>query len=173
MQLANKCMLTKREFEEWIYLVNDDSGMFEGKEYTETPVGNSSDYVVEYTALVRQLLLDKGTAGSVMVDQKNAIALSGKADYANIVITKEVEIYTDTENEISFIINEFGVHIVMLTTVPVDMGYNQEGTHYEVIENKDFDMTEFEENEKYTQADLDLIKAKFLLQIYYGCLCRL
>ena len=166
-------------FEEWIYLVNDDSGMFEGKEYTETPVGNSSDYVVEYTALVRQLLLDKGTAGSVMVDQKNAIALSGKADYANIVITKakvgtkEVEIYTDTENEISFIINEFGVHIVMLTTVPVDMGYNQEGTHYEVIENKDFDMTEFEENEKYTQADLDLIKEqnsyyKFTMDAYVG-----
>ncbi len=149
-------------FEDWIYLVNDDSGMFEGNEYTETPVGNSSDYVVEYTALVRQLLLDNGTQGSVKVDQTGALNLNTKLPNINVTTAKvgdkEVEIYTDSTNEISFIVNDFGVHIVMLTTVPVDMGYNTEDTHFTVTENKDFDMTEFEDNEIYDTADIELIK---------------
>lgn len=149
-------------FEDWIYLVNDDSGMFEGNEYSETPVGNSSDYVVEYTALVRQLLLDNGTQGSVKVDQTGALNISTKLPNINVtkakVADKEVEIYTDSINDISFIINDFGVHIVMLTTVPVDMGYNTEDTHFKVTPNSDFDMTEFEDNEIYGDEDIELIK---------------
>ena len=150
-------------FDEWIYLVNDDSGMFEGKEYTETPVGNSSDYVVEYTALVRQLLLDNETAGSVKIDDTNGNTLHTSLNNISVITVKvageEVEIYTDTENNISFIVNDFGVHIVMLTTVPVDKGYNTtEGVHYTVTENTDFDMTEFEDNTKYTAEDIELIK---------------
>lgn len=162
-------------FEDWIYLVNDDPGMFEGKEYVGTPVGNSSDYVVEFTALVRQLLLDNGTAGSVMVNTDGA-----EAGYKNgIVVTKskvgadEVEIYTDKANQISYIINDFGVHIVMLTTVPVDMGYNQEGVHFTISENEDFDMSKFEDNTDYTAADLELIRKEntyftFTLDAYVG-----
>lgn len=150
-------------FEDWIYSVNDDSGMFGGTEYTETPVGNSSDYVVEYTALVRQLLSDNGTAGSVKVD-----TTSGKSFVDGVVTTTAkvgeediVTIYTSTEGNISFIVNDFGVHIVMLTTVPVDFGYNGDindsNKHYTVEENVDFDMEQYNPN-KYSKDELAQIR---------------
>lgn len=166
-------------FEDWIYLVNDDPGMFEGKEYVETPKGNSSDYVVEFTALVRTLLADnnvagKGATGSVMIDASQGADIGG--DYTSIVknivevekfennIAKKetVAIYTDTTNNISFVINEFGVHLVMLTSVPVDYAYNtigEDSTHTIIkSENTEFDMGLFENSTSDFRADMQTIK---------------
>ncbi|HRF36635.1 MAG TPA: hypothetical protein PLZ09_04975, partial [Clostridia bacterium] len=76
----------------------------------------------------------------------------------NIAKKDQVTIYTDTTNDISFVINEFGVHIVMLTTVPVDMAYNVEGDQYEVRDNADFDLSLFEKGEGYSSDEIEIIK---------------
>lgn len=170
------------KFEEWIYLVNDDPGMFEGKDYTETPIGNSSSYVSEFTALVRQLLIDNGTAGSTSIanlgnlfidDYSFTVEGEEKHTYngqiykqtvkvdkfdKNLVKQEDSVVYTyvdkdNANNKLSFVINEFGVHIVMLTNVPIDKEYNDE-SKYSVEENKDFDMDKFVSYE----GNKDLIK---------------
>lgn len=140
------------KFEDWIYLVNDDDGMFQGKDYLETPFGNKSDYVAEYTGLVRQLMFDNGTAGSVMVNTDNGTAfVDGVVKTTAKVGDDNIDIYTDTNNNISFIINEFGVHIVMLTNLPVDKGYNE--GKYTAVENPEFDGY-------FDVADEDRVKAE-------------
>ncbi len=171
-QIGKKMYIAQKKaeaFENWIYTVNDDSGMFEGKEYTESPVGNSSDYVTEFAGLVRQLLLDNGTAGSISITNTgtslggnftniNKTQIDVPKFENNIAKKDQVTIYTDTTNDISFVINEFGVHIVMLTTVPVDMAYNVEGDQYEVRDNADFDLSLFEKGEGYSSDEIEIIK---------------
>lgn len=117
-----------KAFEKLIYKVNDDEGMFGGKEYLETPSGNTSSYVTEYTALVRALLRDNGTSGVMKVNNDTTTYM---------VNDEEVEIYTN-DNTVSYIINDYGVHIVMLTTVPVDKVLND--GKYTVEENTEFEM---------------------------------
>lgn len=167
-EIGKKMFIAEKKaeaFENWIYTVNDDSGMFEGKEYTESPIGNSSDYVTEFAGLVRQLLLDKGTAGSMsitntgtsFVDNISKTEIEVPKFENNIAKKDKVTIYTDTDNDISFVINEFGVHIVMLTTVPVDMAYNG-SDQYEIKDNPDFDMNLFEYGEGYTTDEIEIIK---------------
>ncbi len=164
-------------FEDWIYIVNDDDGMFQGKEYIETPYGNSSDYVSEFTALVRTLLGDYNTAGTVMIDTSKHTGTVVGDNYSNIVKSevdveyfenniakkKKVAIYTDTTNNISFVINEFGVHIVMLTDVPVDEQYNtigiDSGSQIIMSDNDDFDLKLFENSiDTFSVDEINAIK---------------
>lgn len=143
------------KFADWLYVVNDDDGMFNSDEYMETPFGNKSDYVAEFTGLVRQLLLDSPTAGSVLLNTDKGTAMSnGIVKTTAKVADDEVTLYTDKTNGISFVINDFGVHIVMLTTLPVDFGYNTEDK-YTAVENKDFDMKPFEE---YSEEEKAILK---------------
>ena len=167
------------EFENWIYMVNDDDGMFQGKDYVETPLGQDSSYVPEYTALVRQLLMDNKTAGSITVDHTtNNAFVNGLAEYTstiqvdgvdvevkhsatgNIVTTtaklkdEEIVIYTDTTNDMSFIINDFGVHIVMLTNVTVEE-YNKD--LITSVANPDFDEDKYP-SDIYTPEEIQMIK---------------
>lgn len=148
------------KFEEWIYLVNDDDGMFKGKDYVETPYEQKSDYVTEYTALVRQLLIDKDSVGAVAVNQNGAgqeyevtngdTITVGTIESTTVKVQgKDVTIYTEVDGDISFIINEFGVHIVMLTDVPFAKDINTEGEQFTIEENADFDM------EPYANYDND------------------
>lgn len=171
-EIGKKMFIAEKKaeaFENWIYTVNDDSGMFEGKEYTESPVGNSSDYVTEFAGLVRQLLLDNGTAGSMSITNTGNTLGGNFANISktqidvpkfenNIAKKEQVTIYTDTTNDISFVINEFGVHIVMLTTVPVDMAYNVESDQYDVKDNDGFDKSIFEKGEGYTTDEIEAIE---------------
>ena len=178
---GQKMFITEKrleEFEKWMYMVNDDEGMFQGTDYTETPLEQDSSYVSEYTALVRQLLMDQATAGASMVsvgeDATNVVSATEGGTETIIVEGEEVEvtrsatgdivtttaklrgeeivIYTDTTNEISFIINDFGVHIVMLTSVTVEE-YNT--GFVTSAENPDFDIDKYS---NYTSAEIDSIK---------------
>ena len=152
MYIAEKRIET---FEKWIYKVNDDEGMFGDKEYVESPYEQDSDYVVEYTALVRQLLYDTNTAGGVMVntDSSNSTVAGLKVTTAKVQ-GKEVKIYTDVTNNISFVINDFGVHIVMLTDVP--FGTINDGK-FTVSENTNMDYSKYE---KYGDDELNKIKTE-------------
>lgn len=148
-------------FADLLYSFNDDDGMFQGKDYIETPFGNKSDYVAEYAGLVRQLVLDNGTAGSVMVDASEGVAFGSYNLYKTTakVGDDDITIYTDKENKISFIVNDFGVHIVMLTGVAIDEGYNgkidSSEAKYTRFENAEFDMTPFSQ---YSDAEKEIVK---------------
>ncbi|MEG1963279.1 MAG: hypothetical protein RR123_00225 [Clostridia bacterium] len=91
-------------FEKWMYLVNDDPGMFkeDTKHYTITPEGEESSYVEEFTALGRAL--GKKGIGASGLNQAEATAI--KADYF--------------DSNITYVVNDFGIHIIMVVNLPVD-----------------------------------------------------
>ncbi|MDE6471846.1 MAG: hypothetical protein K2L52_02340 [Clostridia bacterium] len=139
---------SQEAFNDWINLVNDDGGMVSSDVYAVTPDGKSTSYVEEYTVLARNLK-DAGVGAMAIKDYKKDETLdSGTASYegtteilksANGTYTiykqemtssvgefeedLKAEVYTlVTENgaELSFIVNEFGIHIVMVAGLPVD-----------------------------------------------------
>ncbi|MEG1394544.1 MAG: hypothetical protein RSD04_02210 [Clostridia bacterium] len=143
----------EKAFVEWIYLVNDDDGMFKGENYKVTRDGRKSDYVTEYTILARQLYKSSGagalnvkhTDGIGATDAKLAYTVAeGKTPTAvlNVAngktakITKEemsskdgddkdlktnvFTLATEKDNKISYIVNDFGIHVVLVTKVVVD-----------------------------------------------------
>lgn len=103
-------------FDDYIYLVNDDPGMFNANGYIINMEGNSS-YVVEYVVLAREL------AKRAM--NNNSIGVMGGVSagkYANPFdnTLPDVEIYSyDNGNgePINYIVNDFGIHIIMVTYV--------------------------------------------------------
>lgn len=105
------------EFDRWIYAINDDEGMFGDKKYVETPNGMASSYVPEYTALVRALL-EEGKIGNTQTTVDSYTVNNGTDKDG-----KEYAIYNDVDG-ISYIINDYGVHIVMVTDIPVDTTIN-------------------------------------------------
>lgn len=110
-------------FEDQIYLFNDDSGMFEGKDYIGTPEGKSSDYVTEYTALIRALINNSEGAGAMATSLSSYNV--GGTDVPIYSQNTAVEIDGVTANtKMSYIINDYGVHIVMVTSYPVDTKIN-------------------------------------------------
>lgn len=138
---------TEQAFVDWLYLVNDDTGMFSSANYTVTPEGKDSSYVEEYTVLARELA--KQAVGSYSIDNPtDSVFKTGTAEYtgetgilqkANGVgytIYQEEKTTTDStgkeskttvytlrtanSNDISFIINDYGVHIVLLTDKVLD-----------------------------------------------------
>ncbi len=130
---------------DWIYLVNDDPGMFESDGYILSPSGSASSYVEEYTVLGRALA-GKGMGAYAYEFDDNKFA-SGKTELAytpaegkeptailsaadgkaytiaSDVVWSEDEdgeefsttvytLRTEEDNEISFIVNDYGIHIV-------------------------------------------------------------
>lgn len=115
-------------FVDQIYLFNDDSGMFEGKDYIETPDGMASDYVAEYTALIRAMLNTDGVTGGMMYTDATSHTVKGE-EYG--IMSKTTDIKDENGNVIgseslSYIINDYGVHIVMITSLPVDKTLNKD-----------------------------------------------
>lgn len=133
-------------FTDWIYLVNDDSGMFSNNSYAVSRDGRATSYVEEYTVLARELYKSGIDATAVAVtgsafDSKSltysgetAILQGANGKIANInsvLATSRVandeeistDIYTLTTadgNEISYIINDYGIHIVMVVSAPIE-----------------------------------------------------
>ncbi len=136
---------------DWMYLVNDDDGMFESDTYTVTPDGSDSSYVEEYTVLARQLA--KQGAGSYYDKSAASFETGVKLEYTveedatptelleqangkTYSISKEVVMSTDADgeelsttvytlkteegNEISFIVNDYGIHVVFVKNLFVD-----------------------------------------------------
>ena len=130
---------------DWIYLVNDDPGMFESDGYILSPSGSASSYVEEYTVLGRALAGqgmgayayefddNKFASGKTELaytpaEGKEPTAILSAADgkaytIASDVVWSEDEdgeefsttvytLRTEEDNEISFIVNDYGIHIV-------------------------------------------------------------
>lgn len=132
---------------DWIYLVNDDTGMFDSESYVLSPSGSASSYVEEYTVLGRALAkqgigsyaipADSFTDGAAALaytaaegKEPTAIlnAVNGKTyDIASEVVTFEDEngdengdelsttvytLRTEADNTISFIVNDYGIHVI-------------------------------------------------------------
>lgn len=130
-------------FTDWIYLVNDDSGMFSSDTYLVTPDGKDTSFVEEYTVLARELY--KTGINSIAIDDSastvagsEALVYEGETKLftglngtTSTVTVKnctstvetgddldlEANVYTLTTqsgNKISFIVNTYGIHIVMV-----------------------------------------------------------
>ncbi|MDE6189006.1 MAG: hypothetical protein K2G37_01800, partial [Clostridia bacterium] len=138
---------SKQAFNDWINLVNDDSGMFSNDFYAVTPHGEATTYVPEYTVLARALT-DEGVGATAISDYSAGETISDEVAYGgDTAILKaangkytiyktqasssvgededaiETDIFTlVTEDgaKISFIVNDYGIHIVMVTGLPVD-----------------------------------------------------
>ncbi|MDE6210456.1 MAG: hypothetical protein K2K85_08775 [Clostridia bacterium] len=138
---------SKEAFNDWINLVNDDGGMVSSDVYSVTPEGESTSYVEEYTVLARKLA-SAGVGAMAIKDYDKKDATTGNIDYTGTTeilkggngaytlykqnMTTSVgefkdelsaDVYTlvtASGAEISFIVNEFGIHIVMLAGLPVD-----------------------------------------------------
>lgn len=138
---------SKEAFNDWINLVNDDSGMVSSDVYSVTPDGESTSYVEEYTVLARALS-NAGIGAMAIKDYDTSNSSTGNIEYAGTTeilkggngaytlykqnMTSSVgefkdelsaDVYTlvtASGAEISFIVNEFGIHIVMLAGLPVD-----------------------------------------------------
>lgn len=136
---------------DWLYLVNDDDGMFESDTYTVTPDGSSSTYVEEYTVLARKLAAQgagsyynesadnfkEGVALSYTVEEgKTPTELLEQANGKTYTISSEVMKSTDENDEelsttvytlkteegkeISFIVNDYGIHVVFVKSLFLD-----------------------------------------------------
>ncbi|MDE5756779.1 MAG: hypothetical protein K2I23_06790 [Clostridia bacterium] len=142
-----KQQASRAAFNDWINLVNDDGGMVSTDVYAVTPEGESTTYVEEYTVLARKLAsagvgaiaikdYDKSneTSGNINYEGTTEILKGGNGSYKLYKqnMTSSVGEYKDelsadvytlvTEKgaELSFIVNEFGIHIVMVAGLPVD-----------------------------------------------------
>ena len=128
-------------FTQWMYLVNDDSGMFSSESYTITPDNKASSYVAEYTVHARKLaqqdigdyasstyttamtslpVVVNNTAGSAqyLVDNKNATIYVEEytTHTKDDTLTKRIfTLETEEGNAISFDVNDYGIHIIMVT----------------------------------------------------------
>ena len=121
---------------DWIYLVNDDTGMFDSESYVLSPSGSASSYVEEYTeqgigsyAIPADSFKDGAAALAYTAaegKEPTAIlnAVNGKTyDIASEVVKSKDEngeelsttvytLKTEAGNTISFIVNDYGIHIV-------------------------------------------------------------
>lgn len=136
---------------DWLYLVNDDNGMFESDTYTVTPSGSDSSYVEEYTVLARELAaqgagsyynknassftdgvalsytVEEGKTPTALLEQANGKTYSISSEVYTSKDSKDEELKTtvytlktEEGNEISFIVNDYGIHIVFVKSLYVD-----------------------------------------------------
>ena len=136
---------------DWLYLVNDDDGMFESDTYTVTPDGSSSTYVEEYTVLARKLAaqgagsyynesadnFEEGVALSYTVEEgktptEHLEQANGKTYSISSEVMKSTDendeelsttvytLKTEEGNEISFIVNDYGIHVVFVKSLFLD-----------------------------------------------------
>ncbi|MDE6276074.1 MAG: hypothetical protein K2M75_06020 [Clostridia bacterium] len=138
---------SQEAFNDWINLVNDDGGMVSTDVYAVTPEGESTTYVEEYTVLARALT-DAGVGATALKDYDTTNSSEGNIDYKGTTeilkggngaytlykqnMTTSVGEYKDDLSadvytlvtasgaKISFIVNEFGIHVVMVASMPVD-----------------------------------------------------
>lgn len=155
---------SKKAFNDWIDLVNDDSGMVTTDVYAVNPDGEESTYVEEYTVLARALA-SAGVGGTAVKNYSTADASTGTVNYGGTTeilkggngaytLYKEnmktsvgefkdeytADVYTlVTANgaEISFVVNEFGIHIVMVAGLPVDENLGSITEEVRQVENKE------------------------------------
>ncbi|MDE7336531.1 MAG: hypothetical protein K2N32_00250, partial [Clostridia bacterium] len=149
---------SQQAFNDWINLVNDDSGMFSNDFYGVTPEGEATSYVEEYTVLARELTSagvgamavenyteDRDPSnGSVAYDGSTEILKSANGDYTIYKTNATSSVGEDEDKltadiytlvtasgaKVSFIINEFGIHIVMVSAIPMD---DEKGTITEQV----------------------------------------
>lgn len=166
---------SQQAFNDWLYLVNDDTGMFSSDTYSVTPDGQASSYVEEYTVLARALT-DAGVGAMAVADYGSDVVNSGTAAYegtteilkqANGAYTIYKKAYTSSVGEdedeisadvytmvtasgaeISFIVNDYGIHVVMLASKPMD---DNKGTITSQVEkdSEDEDKTMYVKGEDY------------------------
>lgn len=166
---------SQQAFDDWMYLVNDDTGMFSSDFYIVTPDGQASDYVEEYTVLARALT-DAGVGAMAVSDYGSEVVNSNTAKYEGTteILKKANGAFTVYKNnftssvgedadeisadvytmvtasgaEISFIVNDYGIHVVMLTAKPVD---DNKGTVTSQTEkdSEDEDKTVYVKGEDY------------------------
>lgn len=136
---------------DWLYLVNDDDGMFESDTYTVTPDGSDSTYVEEYTVLARKLAqqgagsyydenansfvegvtlsytVEEGDTPTALLEQANGKKYSISSEVVESTDSKgeklSATVYTlktEEGNEISFIVNDYGIHVVFVKSLFVD-----------------------------------------------------
>lgn len=98
------------EFDRWIYLVNDDPGMFNNKEKGYmVKISGEDKYVKEYSDLARALFKTSRAPGTFVTSET--------------VGEKGSKIYN--ENGISFIINDYGIQFIMISKTTVDIRDSQ------------------------------------------------
>lgn len=148
----------KDAFTDWIYLVNDDDGMFKSEYYTVTPEAKESSFVEEYTVFTREMYKQNAHVGVKTVPEVStdgdakfggALAYTGETNILKVANGKTATIKfknytqknekgedistviytltTESNNAISFIVNEFGIHIVMINSIPLNKDYAQAG----------------------------------------------
>jgi hypothetical protein len=148
-------------FTQWMYKVNDDSGMFSSDSYLITPDGEDTSYVEEYTVLARKLAqqsiasytIDGYSNGSIIKDESvdftgNSISAKGKykiysQEYTSTTTspteTLKAYIYTlETESgaTISFIINTYGIHVVFVSNQYGKDAFVSDGVETKTIDEK-------------------------------------
>lgn len=161
---------SQEAFNDWINLVNDDGGMFTSDVYAVTPDGEETSYVEEYTVLARALA-DAGVGATAINGYDTTDSSTGSVAYAgtteilkvgngNYTLYKqqmnssvgedkdelEANVYTlvtESGAELSFIVNEFGIHIVLLASKPIDeeLGGISERTEKVTDDGKEVDKT--------------------------------
>lgn len=142
---------TDEAITDWIYLVNDDDGMFDSDSYVLSPDGSASSYVEEYTVLGRALT-EKGINSTAIVptaafESKAALEYTpaegqepteilAQADGKTYEISYETvksedengeelsttvyTLRTEEGNDISFIVNDYGIHVIYVKDIFVD-----------------------------------------------------
>lgn len=142
---------TDEAITDWIYLVNDDDGMFDSDSYVLSPDGSASSYVEEYTVLGRALT-ETGINSTAIVptaefESKAALEYTpaegqepteilAQADgktyeisYENVASEDEngeelsTTVYTlrtEEGNDISFIVNDYGIHVIYVKDIFAD-----------------------------------------------------
>ena len=168
---------SQEAFNDWINLVNDDGGMVSTDVYAVTPEGESSSYVEEYTVLARALT-NTGVGATAIKDYDTTDATNGNINYEGTTeilkggngaytlykqnmktsvgeYTKDytADVYTlvtESGAKISFIVNEFGIHVVMVASLPIDEnlgGVSEQVTPDAADESKD--KTMYVKNDDY------------------------
>lgn len=142
---------TDEAITDWIYLVNDDDGMFDSDSYVLSPYGSASSYVEEYTVLGRALT-ETGINSTAIVptaafESKAALEYTpaegqeptdvlAQADGKTYEISYETvksedengeklsttvyTLRTEEGNDISFIVNDYGIHVIYVKDIFVD-----------------------------------------------------
>ena len=148
-------------FTQWMYKVNDDSGMFSSDSYLITPDGEDTSYVEEYTVLARKLAqqsiasytVDGYSSGTTIKDDSvdftgNAISAKGTYKIYSQEYTSKTTSPTDTlkayvytlETEsgatISFIINTYGIHVVFVSNQYGKDAFVSDGVETKTIDEK-------------------------------------
>lgn len=109
----------REKFTKWMYMVNDDPGMFEtsnAKGYL-VPKNGKSDYVDAYNDQTRALMGGtKGTDGKFTYPSNYYTDTHYVGNYSTSAISKEASNFDAFKN--MFAVSEYGIHIIMIADMP-------------------------------------------------------